>query len=125
MVKNITARDFPTILGMNPYQTAWELLEEKVENKHPFFGNKFTEHGNKYEDTALLVYCSETNNFLKGNVYNVKHPEYSWVTGRPDAITENNCLVEIKCPYKKSFKKLTIDNVPRHYWAQCQVYMEI
>lgn len=123
---NITARDFPTILGINPYQTAWELLEEKVEKKHPFFGNKFTEHGNKYEDTGLYLYCNTTNNLLNDGVYNKKHPEYNWISGRPDGITNNNCLVEVKCPYNKKFRELSsVDDVPKHYWAQCQVYMEM
>ena len=52
-IPNITARDFATILDCNPYQTVYELLEDKIENKHPFFGNKFTEHGIKYENQAI------------------------------------------------------------------------
>ena len=39
---NINARDFATILNINPYQTPFQLLESKIENKYPFFGNKFT-----------------------------------------------------------------------------------
>ena len=30
-VPNINARDFATILGVNPYQSVYELLEEKIE----------------------------------------------------------------------------------------------
>ena len=123
---NITARDVPTILGENPYETAWQLLEKKVEKKHPFFGNVFTEHGVKYEDTALLLYNRVTGNFFQESPKNIKHPKYKFVTGRPDAITVNNCVVEIKCPYNKKFRELTVESdVPRHYWVQCQVYMEM
>lgn len=43
-VPNINASDFATILGVNPYQSVYELLEKKIEKKHPFFGNKFTKH---------------------------------------------------------------------------------
>ena len=123
---NITARDIPTIIGENPYETAWILLEKKVEKKHPFFGNKFTEHGINYEDTALLLYNRETGNYFKKDTGNLKHPEYKWITGRPDAVTVNNCLVEIKCPFRKPFREIkNVEDVPRHYWGQCQVYMEM
>lgn len=125
-IPNITARDIPTIIGENPYETPWELMEKKVEKKHPFFGNKFTEHGVKYEDAALMLYNKETGNYLKEGIKNMKHSEYKWVTGRPDAVTQNNCLVEIKCPYKKESRIIeSEDDVPRHYWGQCQVYMEM
>ena len=36
-IPNIYARDVATILGINPHQTAYELLEDKIEYKHPFF----------------------------------------------------------------------------------------
>jgi len=36
-IPKINARDFATILGLNPYQTAFELLENKIENKHCFY----------------------------------------------------------------------------------------
>ena len=41
-IPNINARDFATILNINPYQNAYQLLEDKIEKKYPFFGNKFT-----------------------------------------------------------------------------------
>lgn len=123
---NITARDIPTIIGENPYETPWELLERKVEKKHPFFGNVFTEHGVKYENTGLMLYHKETGNYFQDKIKNIKHKEYNWITGRPDAVTINNCLVEIKCPYNKKYRELKKEeDVPRHYWGQCQVYMEI
>lgn len=121
---NITARDIPTILGMNPYETPWMLLEKKVEDKHRFFGNKFTEHGRKYENTALSLYTSHTGNDLF-TIGNSKHPKFPWITGRPDAITKNNCLVEAKCPFSARKKTLNQEDIPPHYWAQCQVYMEM
>jgi len=123
-IPNITARDVPTILGLNPYETAWQLLEKKVENKHKFFGNKFTDHGYKYEKTGLEMYSKITNNKIipQGNK---RHFIYNWLTGRPDAITENNCIVEIKCPYSKNKKTHYGKDIPKHYWAQCQVYMEM
>ena len=148
-IPNINARDFATILNVNPYQTPFQLLEQKIENKYPFFGNKFTEHGNRYEHQALKTYEIQSGNSVDKDQKNIKHPEYSWITGRLDGITEitnnkkrkrsstpstsskkqktsKNCVVEIKCPLKKDrTEPLTLDNIPIYYWTQCQVYMNM
>ena len=87
-VPNINARDFATILNINPYQTPFQLLESKVENKYPFFGNKFTEHGNRYESLALKIYETNSGNKVDSNQTNRKHPDYEWITGRFDGITK-------------------------------------
>lgn len=150
-IPNINARDFATILNLNPYQTSFQLLEAKVEKKNIFFGNKFTEHGNKYESTALKFYEKCSGNKVRTNLSNYKHPKYEWITGRFDGITEIRienepsnkpmtrkrkrtneegnlkfCIVEIKCPLKNDrTDNLTIENIPKHYWSQCQVYMNM
>lgn len=163
-IPNINARDFPTILGINPYQTAFELLESKIEGKHPFFGNKFTDHGNKYEKYALKVYEKQSGNKVNLSQVTHSHSEYNWITGRYDGLTfinndtntqtdnintnsfsnkkrkrneehisnkkqkieQNACIIEVKCPLKKDrTEPLTLDNIPKYYWAQCQVYMNL
>jgi len=159
-IPNINARDFPTIIGINPFQTAFELLESKIEGKHPFFGNKFTEHGNKYEKYALELYEKETGNKVDSTQKTHKHSEYEWITGRYDGLIfldcskdydesqpENkkrkrcnnlkcepnkkqkildSCIIEVKCPFKKDRKEpLTLENIPKYYWEQCQVYMNL
>ena len=144
---NINARDFATILNINPYQTPFQLLESKIENKYPFFGNKFTEHGNRYEKIAIKNYEIQTGNIVESVQKNTKHKEYSWITGRYDGVTtiinknekiktkkrkrtefenQNSCIVEIKCPLKKDrIESLSLNNIPKYYWAQCQVYMNM
>ena len=137
---NITARDFASILNENPYETPYECLKSKIEKKN-FCGNKFTEHGNKYEKIAIEMYEKETGNKVNIQQINCKHPEYNWITGRVDGTTvlnkqdpkekkrklntNVNCIVEIKCPMKKKEEPLTLENIPIYYWMQCQVYMNI
>jgi len=144
---NINARDFATILNINPYQTPFQLLEAKIENKYPFIGNKFTDHGNRYEKTAIKTYEIQTGNIVDSKQKNTKHKYYEWITGRYDGITsimvnektktkkrkrsefeEQNelCIVEIKCPLKKDRNEpLSLNNIPKYYWSQCQVYMNM
>jgi putative phage-type endonuclease len=150
-IPNINARDFATILNINPYQNVYQLLEDKIEKKYPFFGNKFTEHGLKYEKSAIKVYEKITGNKVDINQSNIKHPEYEWITGRVDGIVNyksnknipnskkrkrdiyesdydnvKNLVVEIKCPLKDDRSiPLTEENVPKYYWSQCQVYMNM
>jgi predicted phage-related endonuclease len=102
-VPNINARDFPTILGINPYQSAYQLLESKVEGKYPFFGNKFTEHGNKYEKLAIKTFEKIIDTEIDIYQSNRKHNEYNWITGRFDGITETK--VKNKTNMKKKRKR--------------------
>ena len=85
-IPNISARDFATILCVNPYQTPFQLLEQKIEGKYPFFGNKFTDHGNKYEQVAIDMYAKTTGNAVQSKQVNTKHREYPWITGRIDGL---------------------------------------
>lgn len=124
-MKTISARNVSSILGVDPYETCWELLENKIENKHPFFGNKFTEHGCKYEKTALFLYEKLTGNEIIHGQKQKKHHDYPWLVGRIDGITHNNCIVEIKCPWSPRDEPLSLDNIPTQYWVQCQVYMNL
>lgn len=141
-IPNINARDFAIILDLDPYMTSYELLENKVENKHPFFGNKFTEHGVKYERIAIDMYEKETDNNVDDKQTNIKHNQYSWITGRVDGILKNEKyindtknkkrkinykIIEVKCPYKNDRENndLSEETMPKQYWAQCQVYMEM
>lgn len=149
-IPNINARDFGTILNLNPYQTPFNLLEEKIEKKFPFFGNKFTEHGNRYEQVAINNYVEYTGNKVDSIQTNAKHPEYEWITGRCDGIIvkedkktkkrkisevyevndnivpKEKRIIEIKCPLKKNrTEPLTLENIPKYYWSQCQVYMNM
>tara|TARA_Y100000589_G_scaffold167104_2_gene159068 strand:- start:1925 stop:2632 length:708 start_codon:yes stop_codon:yes gene_type:complete len=121
---SITARDFATILGENPFETAWTLLEKKVENKHHFSGNSFTKHGIKYEKEAIQTYEYYSNTKVNSELKNMKHKDYEFITGRPDGISDSECIIEIKCPNKKR-NKLIPEAIPRQYYYQCQVYMEI
>ena len=133
----ITARDFSSILNLNPFESPYECLKSKIIKKN-FYGNKFTEHGNKYESYAIKMYEKYTGNMVETQQISCKHPKYEWITGRVDGVTTLNkqppnqkkrkldanmdCIVEIKCPMKKPETPLTI---PIYYWIQCQVYMNI
>ena len=138
-IPNINARDFATILGLNPYQTAYELLEDKIEKKHLFFGNKFTDHGIRYENLAIKSFEKYIGLCINDEQVKVTHSEHNWITGRLDGILQEEeekggkrkrykqlCVIEVKCPLKDDrVDELNEDNVPIQYWCQCQVYMNL
>jgi putative phage-type endonuclease len=119
----ITARDFAIILGLNEYESCFKLLEKKIEKKHPFFGNKFCDHGNKHEPTAIKLYEKKMDIKINKCV-NTSHPKYKYIVGRPDGVTENNCIIEVKCPWtnRRSSGDVAISD---SYYSQIQVYLEI
>ena len=115
----LTASDAATAIGVNPYEKPEDLILKKC-GHNKFNGNEFTVHGNKYEDEARDIYC-ERYNEISHEIGLFPHPEYSWLGGSPDGITESGKLIEIKCPLKR---KITSE-VPVYYMPQLQLLMEI
>lgn len=131
----LTSSDAATVLGINPYQKAKEVLFKKCgKDLNPFVGNVATRHGQKYEDEAIDKYCELTNtkNYNFGlisyeDVY--KDNEYYWLAGSPDGIAINKddensdpILLEVKCPYKR---KIVMGEIPKYYVPQVQLNMFI
>lgn len=116
----ITASDVASALGCNPYKSRQALIVSKVEPPKEYTSNFATEHGNKYEDEARLLF---------GKIYNLdtwevglfRHDEYKWLGGSPDGIASDGSLIEIKCPVKREIKH----EIPVYYYPQVQICMEI
>jgi putative phage-type endonuclease len=117
--KMLTASDIATVLGINPYETPEDVMYKKC-GFNRFTGNENTIHGNKYEPIARDAYCAKTGEVVH-EIGLVPHPDYPWLGGSPDGITESGKLIEIKCPPKRK-----IDcKIPKYYVPQVQILMEI
>ena len=117
----LTSSDIDTVLGNSKYSKAEEVLFKKCGISKPFTGNKFTEHGQKYEDEAIAHYCKLYNkkNYSFGLL---PHPTIPWLGGSPDDITHDGIVLEVKCPYTR---KIEMGKIPGHYIAQVKMNMEI
>lgn len=138
----ITASQFGTALGLNPYQNPDDLIQEKL--YHKFEGNASTEWGNNHENDARKIFYTWIKNhfelkgykdieFLEPNL--IKYFECSWIGVSPDGIVKyknqdnENCwdLIEYKCPSKyekdKNPYEKYILGVPPQYMAQIQGIM--
>ena len=115
----ITASQCATVLDENKYQTKKDLLDKKCDKLNINKPNIYTSWGSKYEEVAFKIYS---------NMYNIKlynlgliiHKKYKWLGASPDGIRSDCRLLEIKCP---KFRNIT--TVPRIYWIQTQIQMEV
>ena len=61
----LTASDAATAIGENKYEKPFDLLLKKCGKGKPFTGNAATEHGNKYEDEARIIYEQRHNEVVQ------------------------------------------------------------
>ena len=115
----LTASDLATAIGLNPYEKPKDLILKKC-GKKKFDGNRATQHGNMLEDQARDIYCEKYGEVCH-EIGLHPHPEYSWLGGSPDGITESGKLIEIKCPLTR---KIALE-VPVYYMPQIQLLLEI
>ena len=116
----ITASDWGTVLGDNPYSNIKRIYLNKCGAKQPFFTNDAMKWGVKYEDVAVSIYKLRNNtNIIEFGV--LKHEKYNFLGASPDGITADGVMLEIKCPSKR---KITGDP-PKYYWDQVQGQLEV
>lgn len=116
----ISASDMASVFKRNKYKSKNQLLKDKVLLDSTFTGNKFTKHGQKYEDVASIIYQNRNNyNIIEFGL--LIHPLYSFVGASPDGITHNGRMLEIKCPYSRVINGI----VPDNYEVQIQIQLEV
>ena len=97
----LTASDCATAIGENKYEKPFDLLLKKCGKGKPFTGNAATEHGNKYEDEARILY-EQRHNEVVHEIGLEPHPKHPWLGGSPDGISESGKLIEssVRCHVK-------------------------
>ena len=116
----VTASDWGTILGDNPYSNVKELILKKCGHERPFPDNPAIRWGVKYEDVAIQIY--EARNKTKVIEYGlIQHPEFLYLGASPDGITDEGVMVEIKCPSRRQITGIP----PAYYYDQVQGQLEV
>jgi len=113
--------DVCDILGKSKYNgCVQKTINKKCNLGKKFMGNRFTNHGVKYEQIGVQIYESRYNKkVLEFGL--LQHPTINCLGASPDGITTDGRIVEIKIPYTR---KLT-GNVPENYFIQTQTQMEV
>lgn len=115
----ITASDIASAIGENHYESVDSFVKKKV-LRTKWAGNAATAHGTLLEPLVRDLYDARTGRKTH-EVGLVRHRTYSWLGASPDGVTEDGLLVEIKCPLTRKIEP----KVPKHYWPQVQLQLEI
>jgi putative phage-type endonuclease len=120
--KCISASDAGTALGKNKYEKRSDLILKKCGKGKKFTGNKYTDHGHKYEEIAAQLY--QSLNLVPLHFFGlILHSDPSIPIGAsPDGIREDGVMLEIKVPM---CREIIPNEVPPHYEIQTQVQMEV
>jgi putative phage-type endonuclease len=115
----ITASDVASAIGDNHYETPDAFVKKKV-LKTKWAGNAATAHGTLLEPLVRDLYDQRTGR-KSHEIGLVQHRQYPWLGASPDGVTEDGLLIEIKCPLTRKIEP----KVPKHYWPQVQLQLEI
>lgn len=116
----LTASDWGTILGDNPYSNCNNLILKKCGHEPPFIEGEAIKWGVKYEDVAIQIY--EYRNKTKVIEFGlIKHPKIEYLGASPDGITDDGVMVEIKCPFRREIT----GEPPIYYYDQVQGQLEV
>jgi len=115
----ITASDAASAIGESRYESEDAFVKKKV-LRTKWAGNAATAHGTLLEPLVRDLYDAKYNR-KSHEIGLVQHRDYPWLGASPDGVTEDGILVEIKCPMSRKIEP----NVPKHYWPQVQLQLEI
>ena len=119
---HLTASQISSICGENPYESRISALKKKIGAEPPFTGNAATEHGNRYEDVAIVKYEKVTKEkVISFGLLSSLNDNEEFLAGSPDGITASGRLIEVKCP----FRRKPNGKVPTYYMHQLQTLMHI
>jgi len=101
-----------------------ELLQDHYAvTEREMYTNPAMQHGIDMEPSAVFVYESMTGQTVE-HVGFVEHNDYSGMS--PDGFIGDNGMIEIKCPTKKVFFQLLMDDkIDPKYYAQMQMQLLI
>jgi len=123
--KGLGGSELGTILGLNPYESAYTLWHKKMglveDHVEPNWSIRF---GNAFERPILELFAEEHPEleiFETGSFY---HKQHEWMRANPDAIAVDRetgewQIIEVKTA------RAGWDEIPKHYISQVQWYMSV
>lgn len=124
-LRGVGASEVAAVLGICPYNTAYQLWQVKTRRVEGFEGNSFTLHGQETEGRARARYELLTMEDMPPAF--AQHPKYEVCFANLDGINSDNSLIlEIKCPKGRSTLDSALANtVPAHYIPQVQYQLAV
>lgn len=117
--KGIGSSDAPTIMGVSPWSTPYQLWEEKCGFVKRDVSNYATKRGHDLEPVARANYELETGLMMPPTL--AVHQHYDWLRASLDGFNKDeNIVLEIKCPGKDDHELAINGKVPEKYYPQLQ-----
>ena len=124
--KFIGGSDIGTILGMNPWKSAYTLWAEKsglieapdISDKEAVWWGNYDEEG------VAKRFCEKTGKKVRRSLMSYYTEEYPFIAGHVDRLVVGE-EAGLECKTTSSFNKTDFESgeVPPMHWAQCQLYM--
>ncbi len=117
--EKIGASDSAAIMGVSPWTTRENLLEEKTSDALFSYENEYMKRGKDLEELARELFNIKTGILMTPCV--VFSQEYPWMMASLDGIsTCRKYALEIKCPGKRDHSSAVMGNIPYKYTPQVQ-----
>jgi putative phage-type endonuclease len=119
-LQGIGASDAAVIMGVSPWKTYDQLLNEKVTGMDSIPENDSMKYGKQMEEEARLCFESLTG-YVVFPDKRVVHPHFRWIRATLDGMDmDGNIVVEIKNANKADHFLAFNKMVPDKYFPQCQ-----
>lgn len=119
---HITGSELASILGCGcGGGGVGAAFRNKVGLGERFRGNQYTEWGNFYEDEAIGVFSKLKGERCFTDLPCIAHKAIPFLAASPDFVTASGWAGEVKCPPKRPIT----DEVPKYYYPQLQLVMEV
>lgn len=127
--EGVGGSDTPTVMGVNPFETALELWEKKTGRRDQQDPTPAMMRGTALEPMAAEIYAEKTGRKIRRVNTMLRHTEHSWMTGNIDREILNDGrgpgVLEIKCPGLQVFGKAKREGLPAAYGLQLQHYLAV
>lgn len=124
--KTIGGSDSATIVGMNPYQSAYNLWAIKTNKVPEFEGNLATEVGTYLEDFVAKLFEKESGKKVRRKNAIIYNDAYPFAHANVDRmIVDEDALLEIKTTDSMNLKKFKNGEFPDRFYVQIMHYLAV
>jgi len=116
---HIGSSDAPIIMGVSPYRTIEQLLQEKLTGVNTQVEHAGMRRGKELEPLVLELVNLKYSCNMQPAV--IEHKEHTFLSASLDGYDPvSNLICEIKCPNAQDHKLAAMGQVPKKYFPQLQ-----
>lgn len=122
----IGGSDAASVIGLNPYKSAYSLWAEKTGKIPEFEGNLATDVGTYMEDFIAKKFEQETGKKVRRESRSILNDKYPWAIANYDRlIVGEDAGLECKFTDSINLKKYKGGEYPERFYAQCVHYLAL